>query len=164
MNNGKKKLSIISFTLVIVTLLAAIISDCIIFHEAILTFLFGAIFSAVVFVLLCAVMLLTIVLVFGVFLLQNYGFWPLNASLSLFKEILSDIQITSQQVTTFQGLRIAFITICILLIIFSLVVLKKKEDTQTAAKYKSLSFVSLAFAILGVFVGIGMVAIVSMAV
>ena len=115
----KKVLSIISFVLVLLALFAALITDFVLFKDAILAFIGGVIASIFIFVVLLVAMVASIIFIFGIFLIEEYGFWPLTLTIEAFKDILNDIVITSDQISTFKGLRFVFLTICIITLIMS---------------------------------------------
>ena len=161
MESNKKALAIISFTVVMVTLAAAIISDIAIFMDAILMFIGGIIFSAIAFVILFVAMLVSFILIFGVYLAEQYGFWPLTLSFQFFKEILSDINITSEQISVFRGLRIAFLVICIITLIISIIARVKDPMIHEEIPLKGLSKAATVLSILGIVVAIGAIAISS---
>ena len=161
MESNKKACSIIAFVTVMLTLLAAIISDIAIFHEAIATFFGGILISIGAFVVLFFAMIASFILVFGVYLVKEYGFWPLDLSVKLFKEILGSIEINSQQVATFRGWRIAFLILCIFALIMAIIALHKDEMISKKVPLKGMSVVALIFAILGIIAAIGGIAISS---
>ena len=162
MESNKKACSIIAFVVVMVTLLAAIITDIAIFSQIILTFLAGIFLSAVAFCVLFVFMIISFVLVFGFYLIGEYGFWPLTWSFELFKMVLSDIKITPEQVAIFRGWRIAFLILCIFALIMAIIALHKDEMISKKVPLKGMSVVALVFAIMGIIVALGMIAIASM--
>ena len=161
MESNKKALAIISFVVVMLTLLTAIISDFAIFMDAILMFVGAIIFSAIAFVFLLVCMIVSFILIFGIYLAENYGFWPLTLSFQFFQEILKDIQITPEQVATFRGFRIAFLIICVITLIISIVAQHKDEMINEKVPLKGLSKAAMIFSIMGIVVAIGMIAISS---
>ena len=162
MESHKKALSITSFIIVMVCLLTAIISDIAIFSNVLLTILGGIIISVIVFVFLVAAFVVSFILIFGFYLVGEYGFWPLNLSFSLFKEILNDIQITADQIATFRVFRIIFLVLCIIALILSIIALHKDEMIPGKVPLKGMSRVAMIFAIMGIVVAAGMLAVTSM--
>ena len=161
MESNKKALAIISFSVTLTVLLAAIISDIAIFADAILTFIAGTIVAAVAFVFLIILMIMSCILVFGIIILQNHGFWPLNLTYEFYQEMLHDIKISPEQISLFQGLRIAFLIICIITLILASIALHKDEMINEKVPLKGMSVVALIFSILGIVTAIGMLVITS---
>ena len=145
----QKVLSIISFILVLLALLTAFITDIVLFKDAILTFIGGIIASVFIFVIMIFAMIVSIIMIFGIFLLENYGFWPLSVTLDAFRDILNDIVITQEQVSTFISIRVVLLTICISTLIMSIIA-KHKEEDQKKVPLKGMSIVTFVFSILGI--------------
>ena len=145
----QKVLSIISFVLVMLTLLAALISDFVLFQDAILQFIGGILASIFLFIILCIALLASIILVFGIFLIKEHGFWPLSVTISAFKEIIADIEITKEQISTFVSIRIVFLVICVITLVLSIIAKSKRND-QTKVPLKGMSIVTMVFSILGI--------------
>ena len=162
MESNKKACSIIAFVTVMLTLLAAIIVDFAVFSQVILTFIGGIFISAIAFVVLFILMIFSFVLVFGFYLAEQYGFWPLTLSIQFFKEILADIKITPEQVAIFRGWRIAFLILCIFALIMAIIALHKDEMISKKVPLKGMSVVAMIFAIMGIVTALGMIAITSM--
>ena len=163
MNSMKAKriLAIISFSLVMVALLVAIITDVAIFSDVLKTFVGGIIISCLVFIVLVIFMLASIIMIFGIFLLKEYGFWPLNLSIQLFKEILADIQIAPDQLSTFRGLRVAFLIICIIAFILAVIASSKGKEKEKVP-LKPMSTIAIIFSILGFLVAVSMLFLTSL--
>ena len=161
MKDYRKVLAIISFVLVLVILLMAIISDIAILAETILTFIFGTLFSVFAFVFLIIAMLASCILIFGIYLLKEHGFWPLDVSIKLYREILNDIHITPEQLQSLRGFRIAFLIICIIIFILSIIALHKDKTISEKVPLKGMSIVALILSILGILTAIGALAITS---
>lgn len=156
-----KTLSIVAFSVMMATLLIAILSDFLIFSETILTFIGAVFISAIAFVFFIILMVVSVMLVFGIILLEDYGFWPLDLSIQAFKEILADIQITADQIAVFRGLRIGILIICLITFVLARIALHKDEDYQEKVPFKGMSIVTMIFSILGILVAIGMLVISS---
>ena len=162
MESNKKACSIIAFVTVMVTLLAAIIVDIAVFAEVIAMFLAGIFVSVCAFIFLFILMIASFIFIFGFYLAEQYGFWPLTLSFQFFKEILADIQITPEQVAVFRGWRIAFLILCIFALIMAIIALHKDEMISKKVPLKGMSVTALIFAILGILTAFGMIAITSM--
>ena len=155
----KKVLSIIAFILVISALATALISDFVIFKDAIFTFVTSIIATALLFVLFCILMVISCMLIFGVFLLEQNGFWPMNMAMQEFHNMISEITITTDQINTFRSIRIVLIIICITTFVLSIIALHKGKDKK--APLKGMSVVTLIFSILGVLTALALLAITS---
>ena len=162
MESNKKACSIIAFVTVMLTLLATIIVDVAVFSNVIMMVLAALFLSAVVFVFLFIMLILSLLLIFGFSTLEQYGFWPLTWSFEVFKFAINEIEITSQQIAIFRGWRIAFLILCIFALIMAIIALHKDEMISKKVPLKGMSIVALIFAILGIVVASGMIAIASM--
>ena len=162
MESNKKACSIIAFVTVMVTLLVAIIVDIAIFAKVIATFFIGIFVSVCAFIFLFILMIVSFIFIFGFYLAEQYGFWPLNLSFQFFKEILADIKIEPSQIATFRGWRIAFLIICVFALVMAIIALHKDEMINEKVPLKGMSVVALIFAILGILAGLSMIAITSM--
>ncbi len=155
---GAKILAIIAFSLTIATIVVAIILDVTIFAEAILAFIAGCVISALAFFLLVIVFIASLILVFGFFLLEKYGFWPLRISTDLFKAILGDIAIGQEQIASFEIGRYILLAICGVILVLSIVSLCmerstiKKGFTGNTSLTTFLSRSSVVLSILGMLV------------
>ena len=78
MNKVTKTLATICFYLILAALVSAIISDIIILNQQLLGFIFATIASVVVFFFAIFLMLVSIILIFGIYVLGSNGFWPLS--------------------------------------------------------------------------------------
>ena len=163
MNDMKAKriLAIISFSLVMVALLVAIITDVAIFSDVLKTFVGGIIISCLAFIVLIIFMFASIIMIFGIFLLKEYGFWPLNLSIQLFREILADIEIAPEQLSTFRGLRVVFLIICIIAFILAVIASSKGKEKEKVP-LKPMSTIAIIFSILGFLVAVSMLFLTSM--
>nr|MCR5514543.1 hypothetical protein [Bacilli bacterium] len=91
MKNGKPKsesrlLSNICLISVFALIVVAVVFDLIIFSNVVLQFVAALIVPCIAFVILFVVMMASFFLVFGIFLVKQYGFWPLTLSVQLFHE------------------------------------------------------------------------------
>ena len=157
----KRILAIISFSLVMGSLLIALITDVAIFSDVLKTFIGGIIISCIAFIFLFVFMIASIIFIFGIFLLKEYGFWPLTLSLQLFREILNDIQITQEQLASFRGLRVVFLIVCIVAFILAIVA-KHKDEPNEKVPLKPMSVIALIFSIFGILVAISMLSLTAL--
>ena len=162
-----KVISIIAFSLVMTALLTAIISDIAIFSNQIGGFILAIIASAAVFVLGIIFMVMSIMMIFGIILIQNEGFWPMAWCKRTFHEVLADYTVTPSQIEAFKTIRIVLLVICIIVFILaiissSLARKERKQNSEVKQKLtKSFSSISLAFSILGLVIAIGAIALMN---
>ena len=88
----------IAFGLVWFSILLAIIMDLLALKDVILTFIGAIIISAAALVIMFVAFIISIIFVFGFYLLKEHGFWPVKVALNLFKDVLGDIHITANDV------------------------------------------------------------------
>ena len=160
-----KVLALVSFSSVFGLIFVSIITDLVIFKDFILTFIGGMIITGVVFIILFIGFVLSILLVFGVGIVKDSGFWPLSISISLSKEILDDVYMSEDQIRTFIVLRIAIIIMLISMFILAIVanIMHKrriKENDPNIRKIKPFTVVAIVYSILAVAIGFGMILIV----
>lgn len=160
-----KVLALVSFCTVFGLIFVSIITDLVIFKDFILTFIGGMIITGVVFIILFIGFVLSILLVFGVGIVKDSGFWPLSISISLSKEILDDVYMSEDQIRTFIVLRIAIIIMLISMFILAIVanIMHKrriKENDPNIRKIKPFTVVAIVYSILAIAIGFGMILIV----
>lgn len=160
-----KVLALVSFCTVFGLIFVSIITDLVIFKDFILTFIGGMIITGVVFIILFIGFVLSILLVFGVGIVKDSGFWPLSISISIFKEILGDVYMSDDQIRTFIVLRIAIIIMLISMFILAIVanIMHKrriKENDPNIRKIKPFTVVAIVYSILAIAIGFGMILIV----
>ena len=160
-----KVLALVSFCTVFGLILVSVITDLVIFKDFILTFIGGMIITGVVFIILFIGFVLSILLVFGVGIVKDSGFWPLSISISLSKEILDDVYMSEDQIRTFIVLRIAIIIMLISMFILAIVanIMHKrriKENDPNIRKIKPFTVVAIVYSILAIAIGFGMILIV----
>lgn len=163
-----KVLSTVALFLAIGAIFLAIIFDIVSFAEVVLQFVLALILPVFAFVFLFIAMIASIIFIFGVYLLEEYGFWPLSLSIQFFKEIVDDIQVTQAQLDTFRGLRVVLIVICIAIITLAIIskVLAKKDAQngvipRVVRSTRAKANAALILGILGLLVSIGALAITS---
>lgn len=148
-------IAIIIFSLIMASLVTAIATDLSIFSEQIFGFFGACIASAIVFLFGCVLMLFSIMLVFGFYLLNSEGFWPGRWATAAFYDVMKDIKITQVQLNALITIRILLLTICIVVFIASIVALslaksaRKKDPEIRQGLTKTFSILSLIFSIFG---------------
>ena len=65
--------------------------------------------------------IISFVLIFGFYIMNEYGFWPLTWTINLFKEMIGEIVITPEEIQLFRIFRIILIVICIVIFVFSII-------------------------------------------
>ena len=166
-----KILATVAMASAIIAIFLAVIFDVIAFKEVILQFVAALILPVIAFVFLFIAMLASFILIFGIFLIKEYGFWPLSLSFQFFKELLNEIKVTEQAIQTFTNFRIVLIAICVVIIALAVVskilnVKPKKENSGNEKKFKikdginSKSTTAIVFGILGLIVSLSALAIV----
>ena len=167
MNKVTKTLASICFYLILAALVSAIISDIMILNQQIFAFIFAIIASIVVFLFAIFLMLVTIILVFGIYLLGSTGFWPLQWAHNTFHDIMADYQITQGQVDDLFVIRIILIVVCITAFIIAVIANarikkeKKKDPTVKMGYYKGFAVAGLVLSILGVMGSFGVLMVLS---
>lgn len=162
-----KTLALISMLVVLLSIPLAAVFDFISLKDVILQFIAALIIPIIAFFVLCVAMIASIIFIFGIFLIEEYGFWPLTLSIDFFKEIIGDIKVTPEAIQLFSIFRIILIVICVAMIVLAIVSkvigsdngeqeftpegkpIKKKNPA------KGMSTVAIVFAILGIVVSVG---------
>lgn len=176
MENDKRRkaakiLAIVALASVFSAILLAVIFDIIAFREVILQFIASLVLPVFAFIFLFIAMIASFVFIFGIYLIKEYGFWPLTLSIDFFKELLNDIKITEEAIKTFMIFRIILMVICI--VIISLTIISKslcteqKEENSDSGKkasrrkgINSMATISMIFGILGLVVSASALALV----
>ena len=167
LKSESRLLSNISLISVFVLIAVAIVADLIIFSNVVLQFVAALIVPCIAFVILFAAMIASFIFIFGIFLVEQYGFWPLTLSVQFFDEIIGDIEVTASQVEAFRTLRIVLIVLCIVIFVLSIVgatLAKNDKEEGNDAAYRSSKGKCKAarvFSILGILVSVGALAITS---
>ena len=162
-------LSLIAMLTAILAIPLAIIFDIIAFKEVILQFIAALILPCIAFVVLCFFMIVTIIFIFGIFLIENYGFWPLTLSYQFFKEIIGDIKISQESLALFRVFRIILLVICLTVLILAIVskglAKADAEASQAPVKrsVKGKAKAAIVLSILGIIVSVGAIAITAAA-
>ena len=110
-------------------------------------------------ILLCIAMVITCIFIFGIFLLKENGFWPLKVTIDAFKDIIHSIEITSEQISTFQTLRIVFLIVCITTLILSAIA--KHQPKGTKVPLRGMSVATFVLSILGILAAFSLLVISS---
>ena len=154
-----KIITIVVFSLTFAALFGAIVSDIIILSDTITSFITACISSALTFVFALIVCFLSIVLIFGVFLLDKYGFWPKNWARDVFNDIMADHLLTTSQIEALKIIRIVLIIVCLLAFTGAIVALalgkSAKNSGYRCKLIKPFGILSIVFSALGLVVGGG---------
>ena len=165
MDQKTKTLATVCFYLVIGALVAALLSDIIIVGGQILTFISALFGAAIVFIIGFCLFIVSCVLIFGIYLFGEYGFWPLSWAAQTFDNIMSENPITVQQINILIGIRAALLAICLFGIIASAIVKSRLKWERKINKgvnqrpARAYSGVSLGLSIMGLIVSIGAMAL-----
>ncbi len=157
-----KIIAIVIFALVLSALIGAVVSDVVIFSAQIAGFIAACILAVAAFVFGIILMVLSIVCIFGVYLLEEYGFWPLTWTKTAFTEVVSDLAVTSEQINILIMVRIILLAICVLVFAAAIVALclakkaKKENPELKQGLTKAFSIVALILSILGMFIALAM--------
>lgn len=160
-----KIIALIAFVIILIALNGAILADCFIFLEYILSFIIAIIASCFLFLLFFIAMIVSYIFVFGFYLTEQYGFWPLSLSKDVFHQIINDALISQEQLQAFIILRIVLITTCLICFIMAIISasLDKKErklESLNVKTCKPFNVITIILSILGIVVGFGMLFII----
>ena len=148
-----KTLALIAFIIIIATIFLALISYTIIFHDAITTYISSLIVCMYAFILLFIVMVISFIVVFGIPLVQKYGFWPAKLTRDLYHNIIGDIVITKNQMQLFKIFSLVFVlfalsTLSIAIIAFIKDKQEKKNGAEPKVVFKPFAIIALILSIL----------------
>ena len=155
----------VSFGLVWFTILLAILFDFIAFKDVILHFIAGIIVTGIAFVVLTMFFVASFALIFGFILVKDYGFWPFNLTINLFKDIMGDIQVTAEAVQLFTTLRIIICVVCVAIIVLAIIAkfyIKKDKEMKLyriTDNTVALSTTALTMGIIGLLMSLSLIAI-----
>ena len=159
MNEKKQKvLAIVGFSIVMACLLIAIVSDIVIFAEAIIMFIAAIFASCFIFLVCLILMIISIIFIFGLFIIDSEGFWPLTTATNTYYEIIADSQLTSTQIGIFIGIRIALLLLCIAGLVL-VIIASKKENKTDKPPLKPMRILTIIFAIFGILAAAGLLVI-----
>ena len=162
-----KILANICFSLIMAALVTAIISDAIIVGQSILGFILALLVATVAFIVAIFLMIVSCMLIFGVYLLNTEGFWPVEWAKSAYNDVMKDYQITNAQIDTLITIRIILLAICIAVFIASIIVvrhvkkIKKQDKTINRKPTSGFGTASLVLSILGVIACLGVMAVLT---
>ena len=175
-NNKNRKtakiLAIIAFISVFVAIPLAVVFDIIAFKDVIFHFIAAIFIPVAAFVLFFIAMLASFILIFGIYLVKEYSFWPLNLSLEFFRQIIGDIKVSAEAIQLFITFRAILIAICVTIIALAAVSksLMGKEKPLLNEKGKKIkkrngingmSTAAIVLGSLGLIVSIGAIVIVA---
>lgn len=164
--NVAKIIAIVVFALVFTSLIAGIIGDIVLFSDYIKNFIAGIIIAVLVFIIGFVMLVLSCILVFGIYIIQSSGFWPITWAITVFKTILSESTVSAEQVSNFTIFRFVLLVVCIVLLlsaIASLILLKIAKKANPEQKFKPtkpFDIVSIIFSSLGILMQIGVMAVI----
>ena len=162
-----KILAIICFSLIMAALVTAIVSDAIIVGQSILGFILALLVATVAFIVAIFLMIVSCMLIFGIYLLNQEGFWPVEWAKGAYNDVMKDYQITNAQIDTLITIRIILLVICIAVFIASIIVvrhvkkIKKQDKTINRKPTSGFGTASLVLSILGVIACLGVMAVLS---
>ena len=162
-----KTLAIIALVIVLVAIPLALLLDFVAMHEAILQFIGGLFVSVILTVVFFMAFLVSIILIFGIIILQNQGFWPIKLSLQVFKEIMGSITVEAAAIQMFRIFRMIIIAICIAVLIIAIIAKSKVKAENLETKTKemneaiSISKAAIVLSIIGLVLSVIAVIIVS---
>ena len=166
MNKVTKTLATVCFSLILAALACAIISDIIILNEQILAFVGAILISILAFVVGFILMVISIMLIFGIYLLGSEGFWPLKWAKYMFSEVLKDHVPTAGQLNDLLVIRIILLVLCVMIFITSIVTLamlkkekKKNPEVKVSKRDKGFATAALVLSLLGTLASTGIVLI-----
>ena len=153
MNKVTKTLATICFYLILAALVSAIISDTIILNQQLLGFIFAIIASVVVFFFAIFLMIVSIILIFGIY--------------DTFTSIMNDYQVTQGQLDDLFVIRIILLVVCITAFIIAVIakirikIEKKKDSIIKVRHYGGFATAGMVLSILGTLASIGIAAILT---
>ena len=153
-------LSIICFAGVFLALGGAIVGDLVTFFNVFINFFGAIIVSFIIFFIGFVIMILSIFLIFGIYWVENAGFFPLEWASNAYKEIMQQAALTQEQVNTFIVIRIVLLVVCALIFILSFVniILMAVANKKSKKKLVGSSVTVVLFSIFSMilsFLGIG---------
>ena len=158
-------IALIAFIMCFISLALALIFDVAAFSQVILKLLAAIIVPIILFFLLFILFLASFVLIFGFFLVKEYGFWPLTLSIQIFKEIIGEIVFKPNDIDKFVNMRIILIILYSLILISAIVskilhnVDVKKLNIKLNLKSKKLSTAAIVLSTIGLMTSIGAILI-----
>ena len=150
-----KTLAITSLSIAIFMIFLSGLFDFLAFKDAILTFVAGLVVTAIATVLILMAFLASLVLIFGIVILKNNGFWPINVIKNVFTDIMGSVEILPEQLASFRIYRIILLVLFVgNIVLASIAIVKfKKEKALKLVKpfdnTKSMAITALVFACIG---------------
>ena len=160
-----KILAIICFSLIIAALVTALVSDAIIVGQSILGFILALLVATVTFIVGVFLMVVSCMLIFGIYLLNTEGFWPVEWAKGAYNDVMKDYQITNAQIDTLITIRIILLVICVAVFITSFIVVrhvkktKKQDKTINRKPTSGFGTASLVLSTLGIVACLGVMAV-----
>ena len=161
-------LAIVAFSLVLIALLAAFISDIAIFAKQVIVFAFALFAGAAAFVIAIIFMVISLILIFGIYLLKTEGFWPIQWAKTIYLGIMSENKLSPEQIHQMIVVRIILLVICVLIFILCIVALVLSivdKKTHKGSKHKlavAFSIIALVLSIFGTIACTGVIVIMSL--
>ena len=155
-------LAIVAFTMTFVLMLLALVTDVIILNQAILEFIGTIIAGLFIFLALCIGFVVSIILIFGIVLIKEHGFWPLTLTLKTVKESILKIKIEPSQLEAFKTTRIIIIVLLVAIVIIASIAKRMNKAIVKEGFYektglvRSFSAIAKIFSIVGILFGIGL--------
>ena len=162
-----RTLAITSLSIAIFMIFLSGLFDFLAFKDAILTFIAGLLVTAAATVIIFMAFIASLVLIFGIIILQNNGFWPINAIKNVFIEIMGSVEILPEQLAAFRIYRIILLVLFVgNIILASIAVVKyKKEKALKLVKpfdnTKPMAITALVFACIGAAISIASIFLTS---
>lgn len=160
-----KKVINIAFIVIVLSIIGAIIFDLVMFSDMITTFLAAIIVPCIFFVVAFIGFIISFILIFGFYLVKEYGFWPINVAISFFKEIIGDINIAPNDIKAYVVFRVVLIVICSIIIILGIsskIIAHREIKKGITTKYnevRPLSTTVIVLGVIGVLVSVGAIII-----
>ena len=165
MKKGTVVLASITFSLILAALTTALVTDGVIVGEHIYGFALSMFVSAVVFIMGIILMVVSIMMIFGIIILNNNGFWPYQWSVNTFNEMMKDYPVTQDQIKSLLIVRIVLLIVCLAVLIMACIVtaqIKKARKADPSCRTKparGFAIVSRILSITGLVVCSGALAI-----
>ena len=112
-------------------------------------------------------MIVSCIFIFGIYLLEQDGLWPVTWAQGAFNDVMKDYQITPAQLDALFTIRIILLVVCIAVFIMSIIVvrhvkqIKKQDKTIKRKPTEGFGKASLALSILGVIAAIGVMGVLT---
>ena len=164
-----KIIAIVIFSTVVACLVLALVTDIAIFSNQILAFIGGCLGAIGAFIIGIVFLFFSIVLIFGVYLLEQQGFWPLTWASNAFHSAIADAPITAGQLEALVAIRIVIIVLCTICFGCSIAVLalakkaKKENPDIKQGLSRTFGILTLIFSILGIFAALTLILLLSLA-